>query len=215
MMAVVDESPPRQIDRFSQVSVVAMATSREKVTALLQALRHGDRDAGEKLFPLIYAELHRLAQSYMRRERPNHTLQPTALIHEAYLRLADAPIDWQSRAHFIGVAANAMRRILVDHARAHMAAARGGGMQQVEWSEAFGLPAERSHELIALDDALQRLERLHPRRAKVVELRYLGGLTFEEVGAALDIAPRTAKREWAVARVWLFKEINPGRGPNP
>jgi RNA polymerase sigma-70 factor, ECF subfamily len=186
----------------------AMTSSKGEVTALLQALRQGDHEAGEKLLPLVYAELHRLARSYMRRERPNHTLQPTALIHEAYLRLADASIDWQSRAHFIGVAANAMRRILVDHARAHDAAMRGGGMQQVEWNEAFGLPAERSHELIALDDALDRLEKVNPRQAKVVELRYIGGLTFDEIGTVLDLAPRTAKRDWAVARLWLFKEVS-------
>ena len=185
-----------------------MAITDGEVTALLHALRHGDHEAGERLLPLVYAELHRLASSYMRRERPNHTLQPTALIHEAYLRLADASIDWQSRAHFIGVAANAMRRILVDYARAHMAAARGGHMQQVEWNEAFGLPAERSHELISLDDALQRLEKLHPRQAKVVELRYIGGLTFDEIGTVLDVDPRTAKRDWAVARLWLFRAVS-------
>jgi RNA polymerase sigma-70 factor (ECF subfamily) len=144
----------------------------------------------------------------MRRERQNHTLQPTALIHEAYLRLADASIDWQSRAHFIGVAANAMRRILVDHARAHMAAARGGNFKQVEWTETFGLPAERSRELVALDDALQRLEKINPRQAKVVELNFIGGLTFEEIGAVLEVSTRTAKRDWALARLWLFKEIN-------
>jgi RNA polymerase sigma factor (TIGR02999 family) len=184
-----------------------MASSGGDVTTLLHAMRHGDREAGERLFPLVYAELHRLARSYMRRERQNHTLQPTALIHEAYLRLADASIDWQSRAHFIGVAANAMRRILVDHARAHMAAARGGNFKQVEWTETFGLPAERSRELVALDDALQRLEKINPRQAKVVELNFIGGLTFEEIGAVLDVSTRTAKRDWALARLWLFKEI--------
>ena len=184
-----------------------MTDSQGEVTSLLHALRQGDRGAGDKLFPLVYAELHRLARSYMRRERPNHTLQPTALINEAYMRLAQAPIDWQNRAHFIGVAANAMRRILVDHARAHMAAARGGHFQQVEWTEAFGLPAERSHELVALDEALQQLEKLNPRHAKIIELRYIGGLSFEEAAAVLGIAPRTAKRDWAVARLWLFKQI--------
>ena len=187
-----------------------MTTSPGEVTVLLHALRQGDRGAGDKLFPLVYSELHRLARAYMRRERPNHTLQPTALINEAYMRLAQASVDWQNRAHFIGVAATAMRRILVDHARAHMAAARGGEFRQVEWTEAFGFPTERSRELIALDEALERLEKLNPRQAKIVELRYIGGLSFEEVGAVLDLSPRTAKRDWTLARLWLFKQIGGG-----
>lgn len=187
-----------------------MTEPEGEVTSLLHALRQGDRAAGEKLLPLVYSELHRLARSYMRRERQNHTLQPTALINEAYLRLAHAPVEWQNRAHFIGVAANAMRRILVDHARAHMAAARGGEFQQVEWTEALGLPAERSGELLALDDALNQLEKLNPRQAKIIELRYIGGLSFEEAAAVLEISPRTAKRDWALARLWLFKRMNPG-----
>jgi RNA polymerase sigma-70 factor (ECF subfamily) len=187
--------------------VIDMATSQGEVTLLLHALRQGDRAAEDKLFPLVYSELHRLARAYMRRERPNHTLQPTALIDEAYVRLAQAPIDWHNRAHFIGVAANAMRRILVDHARAHMARARGGDFRQVEWTEALGLPAERSRELVALDDALQQLEKVNPRQAKVIELHYIGGLSFEEVGAVLDLSPRTAKRDWALARLWLFKQM--------
>lgn len=189
-----------------------MAASQGEVTVLLHALRHGDRAAEARLFPLVYTELHRLARSYMRRERANHTLQPTALINEAYMRLAQAPIDWQGRAHFIAVAANAMRRILVDHARAHMAAARGGEFRQVEWTDALGLPAERSRDLLALDGALQQLEKLNPRQAKIIELRYIGGLSFEEVGAVLDLSPRTAKRDWALARLWLFKQINRGPG---
>jgi RNA polymerase sigma factor (TIGR02999 family) len=190
------------------VGVIYMATSPGEVTSLLHALRNGDRAAEEKLIPLVYSELHRLARSYMRRERPNHTLQPTALINEAYMGLANAPIDWQNRAHFIGVAANSMRRILVDHARAHMAAARGGEFRQVEWTESLGLPAERSRELIALDDALQQLEKLNPRQARIIELHYIGGLSFEEVGEVMDLSPRTAKRDWALARLWLFKQIN-------
>ena len=192
--------------------MIYLATSQGEVTLLLHALRHGNRAAGDKLLPLVYSELHRLANTYMRRERLNHTLQPTALINEAYLRLANASIDWQNRAHFIGVAANVMRRILVDHARAHMAAARGGEFQQVEWDEAIGVPAERSRELVALDDALQKLEKLNPRQGKIIELRYIGGLSFEETGAVLDISPRTAKRDWTLARLWLFKEIK--RGPS-
>jgi RNA polymerase sigma factor (TIGR02999 family) len=191
--------------------VIYVTSSPGEVTSLLRALRKGDRSAADKLFPLVYSELHRLARSYMRRERPNHTLQPTALINEAYMRLAQAPVDWQNRAHFIGVAANAMRRILVDHARAHMAAARGGAFQQVEWTESLGLPAERSRELVALDEALDQLEKINPRQAKVVELNFIGGLTFDEIAAVLDVSTRTAKRDWALARLWLFKQMN--RGP--
>ena len=187
-----------------------MTDSQGEVTSLLHALRQGDRGAGDKLLPLVYAELHRLARAYMRRERPNHTLQPTALIDEAYMRLAQAPIDWHNRAHFIGVAANAMRRILVDHARAHKAAARGGEFQQVEWTEALGLPAERSGELLALDEALNQLEKLNPRQAKIIELRYIGGLSFEEAAAVLEISARTAKRDWTLARLWLFRRMKPG-----
>src|SRR5665213_1676312 len=185
-----------------------MSTPVGEVTELLKAMSRGEPDAGEKLLPLVYAELHRLARSYMRRERPSHTLQPTALINEAYLRLAKGSIDWQSRSHFIAIAATVMRRILVDHARAHLASARGGKLQQVEWQETFGLPAERSRELLALDDALPQLEKLNPRQAKIVEMRYVAGLSFEEIGNVLGISPRSAKRDWAVARVWLFNEIS-------
>jgi RNA polymerase sigma-70 factor, ECF subfamily len=192
----------------------AVDTTDGEVTALLHALRRGDEPAREKLFTLVYAELHRLARSYMRRERVNHTLQPTALINEAYMRLADASIDWESRAHFIQIAATAMRRILVDHARAHLAEVRGGNLQRVEWDEAIlGIPTGRSPELIALDDALQRLETINARQAKIVELRYIGGLSFEEIGSVLQISPRTAKRAWAVARLWLFNEIHPDSRP--
>jgi RNA polymerase sigma-70 factor, ECF subfamily len=177
------------------------------VTELLKAMNRGETGAAEELLPLVYAELHRLACGYMRRERRDHTLQPTALINEAYLRLARGSVDWQSRAHFIGVAATLMRRILVDHARAHLAAVRGGKARRVEFEETFGLLMERSKELIALDDALPRLEALFPRQARVVELRYVGGLTFEEIGVVLGISARSAKRDWALARMWLFEAV--------
>jgi RNA polymerase sigma factor (TIGR02999 family) len=190
-----------------------MQVADKDVTGLLKALRGGDREAAEKLLPLVYAELHRLAAAYMRRERSDHTLQPTALINEAYLRLAEASIDWQSRAHFIAIAANAMRRILVDHARAHAAAIRGGGLRRIEWDDALGVPAQRSAELLALDAALDQLQKIKPRHARIVELHYIGGLSFDEIGAVLDISPRTAKRDWAVARVWLFKQIAPAGAP--
>jgi RNA polymerase sigma factor (TIGR02999 family) len=148
-----------------------------------------------------------LAKSYMRRERPDHTLQPTALINEAYLRLAHDSVDWQSRQHFIGVAANVMRRLLVDHARARNAEARAGGLQRVELEEGLMVSSERSGEVLALHDALTRLEAVDPQQAKVVELRYFGGLSVEEIGALLEISPRTVKRHWALARIWLLKQM--------
>ena len=193
-----------------------MHADDSQVTLLLKAMKNGDQSAAEKLLPLVYKELHRLAKSYMRRERPEHTLQPTALIHEAYLRLAHDDVDWQSRQHFIGVAANVMRRVLVDHARAHKAEMRGGGLERIEFEEGLAISKERSSEVIALHDALNRLELLNPRRAKVVELRYFGGLSVEEVAAVLDMSPRSVKRDWALARPWLFREIqNSALGERP
>jgi RNA polymerase sigma-70 factor (ECF subfamily) len=193
-----------------------MHADDSQVTLLLKAMKNGDQSAAEKLLPLVYKELHRTAKSYMRRERPEHTLQPTALIHEAYLRLAHDDVDWQSRQHFIGVAANVMRRVLVDHARAHKAEMRGGGLERIEFEEGLAISKERSSEVIALHDALNRLELLNPRRAKVVELRYFGGLSVEEVAAVLDMSPRSVKRDWALARPWLFREIqNSALGERP
>lgn len=184
-----------------------MSSSPGDVTQLLQAMRRGDQQAAEQLIPLVYSELHRLARSYLRGERGDHTLQPTALINEVYIRMVKSPIDWQNRSHFIAIAARAMRRILVDHARAHLAAARGGEFRKVEWDETLGLPAERAAELIDLDEALDRLEKINPRQARVVELRYIGGLSFEEVAASLELSSRTVKRDWSLARIWLFKEL--------
>jgi RNA polymerase sigma-70 factor, ECF subfamily len=178
-----------------------------QVTVLLKAMRDGDESAAGQLLPLVYQELHKLARSYMRRERPDHTLQPTALINEAYLRLARDHVDWQSRQHFIGVAANVMRRLLVDHARAHNAAMRAGGMQRVEFEEGFVLSDERSKEVLALHDALENLETLDPRQAKVVELRYFGGFSVEEIGELLEMSPRSVKRHWALARIRLLQEM--------
>jgi RNA polymerase sigma-70 factor, ECF subfamily len=178
-----------------------------EVTVLLKAMKGGDAAASEKLLPLVYKELHRLAKGYMRRERPDHTLQPTALINEAYLRLAGDSTDWQNHAHFIGVAANVMRRVLVDHARSHNAGMRGGDLQRVEFEEGIAISRERSSELLALDDALLELEKVSPRQAKVVELRYFGGLSVEEIGAVMNIAPRSIQRDWALARVWLFERV--------
>jgi RNA polymerase sigma-70 factor (ECF subfamily) len=178
-----------------------------EVTVLLKAMKSGDAAASEKLLPLVYKELHRLAKGYMRRERADHTLQPTALINEAYLRLAGDTTDWQNHAHFIGVAANVMRRVLVDHARSHNAGMRGGDFQRVEFEEGIAMSRERSGEMLALDDALRELEKVSPRQAKVVELRYFGGLSVEEIGAVMKIAPRSIQRDWALARIWLFERM--------
>ena len=177
------------------------------VTLLLRAMKNGDERAAEQLLPLVYKELHRLAKAYMRRERSDHTLQPTALINEAYLRLARENVDWQSRQHFIGFAANVMRHLLVDHARAHNAERRAGELDRVELEEGFMISRERSKEVIALHDALSTLEQVDPRQAKVVELRYFGGFSVEEIGEILEISPRSVKRHWALARIWLFKHM--------
>jgi RNA polymerase sigma-70 factor, ECF subfamily len=185
-----------------------MCAADGEVTLLLKAMKNGDESASEKLLPLVYSELHRLAKSYMRRERPDHTLQPTALINEAYLRLARDNVDWQSRQHFIGVAANVMRRLLVDHARAHNAQRRLGGADRVELGEGLLVSIERSAEVLALHDALTGLEAVDPRQAKVVEMRYFGGFSVAEIGEILEMSPRTVKRHWALARIWLLKQMN-------
>ena len=188
-----------------------MCEADGEVTLLLRAMKGGDNSAADRLLPLVYNELHRLAKSYMRRERADHTLQPTALINEAYVRLAGANVDWQSRQHFIGVAANIMRRVLVDHARAHNAGIRGGGLQYVAIEEGGAVSPERSMDLLALDDALEKLEKLNPRQAKIVELRYFAGLSVEQVGGLLSISVRSVKRDWALARIWLLSELQGDR----
>jgi RNA polymerase sigma factor (TIGR02999 family) len=186
-----------------------MTNDEGRVTVLLKAICAGDGRAEQELLPLVYQELHRLAQSYMRRERPDHTLQPTALIHEAYLRLAGEKVDWQSRAHFMGVAAHVMRRVLVDHARAHKAGVRGGDLKRVDLEEDHAVSAERSVEVLLVNDALERLAKTERRQAQVVELRYFGGLSMEEIAAVLSISLRSAKRDWSLARIWLFQELHP------
>jgi RNA polymerase sigma factor (TIGR02999 family) len=184
-----------------------MPSEQADTTQLLKAMKDGDPSAADRLLPLVYAELHRLATSYMRRERQDHTLQPTALINEAYLRLAKGDLSWQNRQHFIGVAANVMRQVLVDYARAHNAEMRGGRLQRVELEDGLAISAERTDEVLSLDEALHRLAELNPRQARVVELRYFGGLSIEQIAAVLDLAPRSIKRDWALARIWLFKEL--------
>jgi RNA polymerase sigma factor (TIGR02999 family) len=193
-----------------------MGDDRGQVTRLLKAVHSGDQAAAERLLPLVYSELHRVANAYMRRERPDHTLQPTALINEAYLRLIKEDVEWNSREHFIGFAAHVMRRVLVDYARARNADQRGGKMERVELQDQLAISPERLEEVSLIDEALDRLEKKSPRQAKVVELRYFGGLSIEQIGATLGIAPRSVKRDWALARIWLFEELKPhSRGVDP
>lgn len=178
-------------------------------------MRAGDAAAAETLLPLIYQELHRLAKAYMRRERPDHTLQATALIHEAYIRLAHEEVDWTSRQHFIGVAAHVMRRVLVDYARAHKAERRGGGLKRIDLDDALALSVDRIEEILSLDEVLNRLAEANPRQARVVELRYFGGLSIEQIAPLLGIAPRSVKRDWTLARLWLYRELRPGSPQEP
>jgi RNA polymerase sigma factor (TIGR02999 family) len=185
-----------------------MATPGHDVTGLLQAWGGGDAAALDQLVPVVYDELHRQAQRYLRRETPGHTLQTTALVHEAYLRLVDQrEARWENRAQFFGVAAQAMRRILVDHARRHQAAKRGGSAIQVPYEEEAVAAVESEVDVVALDDALTWLAALDPQQARVVELRYFTGLGIEETAEALGISPATVKREWAMARAWLKREL--------
>src|SRR5918992_1070772 len=181
------------------------------VTQLLLAWGAGDQTAGERLLPAVYAELRRQAARAMRRESSEHTLQATALVHEAYLRLIDQRrVEWRNRAHFFGVAAQMMRRILVDHARARHAAKRGGGVKQLTLGDADAAEqdAQQGLDLLALHEALERLASLDADQARLVELRYFGGLSIEETAEALDVSPATIKREWAIARAWLRRELN-------
>ena len=182
----------------------------EQITELLQSWQHGDQRAGERLVPLVYAELRKMARVRLSGERGDHTLQPTALVHEAWMRLMQQHgANWQNREQFFAIAAQAMRRILVDHARRRQAGKRGGGeapvqIDTLEKALAVAVPDEQ---MIALDAALERLTTLDDRQARIVELRFFGGLSVEETGAVLALSPTTIKREWATARAWLFREI--------
>jgi len=187
-----------------------MEPEKGEVTQLLNNMAKGDSGAAEKLLPLVYSELHRLAASYMRRERPDHTLQATALINEAYLRLTKEDGEWNNREHFIGMAANVMRHVLVDYARSHKAQQRDGGMKRVELKEDLAISPEKIEEVVALDEALTRLERLQPRQGKVVEMRYFGGLSVEQIASLLGVSERSVKRDWSLARIWLFRELGQG-----
>ena len=188
-----------------------MDAQPREVTQLLKAWNDGSDDAFEQLVPLVEAELHRLAQNYIRRERPGHVLQTTALVNEAWLRLIDwQNVSWQDRAHFYGAAATIMRRILVDEARQRQRQKHGGGALQVSLSHAEGLGMERANDLVALDDALNSLAAFDPRKSKIVELRFFGGLSLEETAEVLKLSSRTIAREWAVAQAWLYRELQGG-----
>jgi len=185
------------------------STPQHRVTQLLQQWSRGDDAAVVELTPLVYEELRRLAHHYMEGQRPNHTLQTTALVNEAYLRLADQTNpNWQSRAHFFAVAARAMRQILVSYARSNRAQKRGGGALRIELDEAVILSPEQSKEIVDLDEALERLATLDSRKARVVELKFFGGLNYDEIAEVLKIARRTARRDWEFARIWLYRELH-------
>ncbi|HEV3198914.1 MAG TPA: sigma-70 family RNA polymerase sigma factor [Bryobacteraceae bacterium] len=187
-----------------------MSASPGEVTRLLIAMQDGQRDAEPRLLTLVYDELRKLAASYLRRERPDHTLQATALVHEAYLRLADQHATWQNRAHFFGVAAQVMRRILVDHARACHAGKRGSGQAKISLDEALVLSHAESQELLDLDEALSRLAEFDGRLARVVELRFFAGLSVQETAEVVGCATRTVNRDWRTAQAWLRRELGAG-----
>ena len=188
--------------------IVWVQSPRSEVTRLLQQWTEGRQDALDQLVPQVYAELRRLASSYLRRERPNHTLQATALVHEAFLKLIDQrAVRWQNRAHFFGIAAQAMRRILVDHARAHAAGKRGAGDRHVSLDETVVVTGAPDYDLLALDEVLTRLATIDPQQSRVVELRFFGGLTLEETAEVMQISPATVGREWTLAKAWLYAEL--------
>ena len=181
------------------------------LTQLLVDWSHGDKAALDKLMPLVDEELRRLAHRYMSRERAGHTLQTTALVNEAFVRLINrGKVDWQNRAHFFGLAAQLMRTILVDHARSHACAKRGGGADKLELDEELVVSQQRASEVLALDDALKELAVIDPEQSRIVELRFFGGLTVEETAEVLHISPATVKREWSTAKAWLYRELRNG-----
>ena len=196
-------------DRLPKGFMDEPSLSPHRVTQLLQQWSHGDGSALAELTPLVYEELRRLAHHFMEGQRPNHTLQTTALVNEAYLRLADQTSpNWQSRAHFFAVAARAMRQILVSYARSNRAQKRGGGAVRIELDEAAILSPEQSQEIVDLHEALERLDTLDSRKAQVVELKYFGGLNYDEIAEVLKIARMTVRRDWEFAKLWLYTELH-------
>jgi RNA polymerase sigma factor (TIGR02999 family) len=183
------------------------------VTSLLKRLADGNQEAAGELIPLVYRELHRLAASHLRRERRDHTLQATALVNEAYIKLiAQGSTDWQNRAHFFAVASNLMRRILVDYARRELRAKRGGRQARLSLDEVVLLSPDRPDQVLALDECLTKLEKLDARQSRIVELRYFGGLTVDEAAEVLGISPTTVRREWTSAKAYLYGELKQGHG---
>ena len=190
------------------MGLAVMKTSSHEVTQLLMDWGNGNQTAAEKLMPLVYEELHRLAHQYMNKEHPGHTLQTSALVNEAYLRLIDQKqVHWQNRAHFFGIAAQLMRRILVDYARSRRYQKRGGDARQVDLDEAMIVSQERAADVIALDDALKSLAEFDARKSQIVELRFFGGLSIEETAQVLEVSPGTVMRDWTLAKAWLRKAI--------
>ena len=202
-----------EIQPFGGIERGEMSDVKPKsVTQLLVAWSDGDPTALNQLLPLVNEELRRLARSYMRRERPNHTLQTTALVNEAYMRLVDQKqVHWQNRAHFLAIAAQLMRRILVDYARRRQYQKRGAGALQVTLSDAESLTDEKAPDLVALDEALTELDKMDSRRSRVVELRFFGGLSIEETAEVLKVSPTTVERDWTIAKAWLHKTMTSGK----
>lgn len=185
-----------------------MPTTKTEITQLLLDWSEGDLEAREKLMPLVYEELRRIARGYFSREAKDHTLQPTALVNEVYMRLVDRrKVQWKNRSHFFGWVAEMMRRILVDHARARQTVKRGGGVAKVSLDESFGLGEEKDLDLVVLDDALQALAEVDPRQSRIVELRFFAGLTNEEIAEVVGVSTTTVKRDWRTARLWLLREV--------
>lgn len=209
----VPESIPLMSHLLGHTLAVPAMTENQDVTQLLSALTRGDQGAASKLMPVVYDELRRLAASYMRREREDHTLQATALVHEAYLKLVEQrSVNWENRAHFFGIAAQLMRRILVDHARGHLRQKRGGEQMHVPIDEAFVFAEQQADEVLAVDNSLEILAKIDPRQARVVELRFFGGLSVEEAADVLGVSPKTVKREWSVAKAWLTADLKERHG---
>jgi RNA polymerase sigma factor (TIGR02999 family) len=188
------------------------APEPEQITALLSELHFGNQDAGSRLMPLVYEQLRRIAAAHFKNEKPGHTLQPTALINEAYLRLVKPGTGpWNNREHFYAIASVVIRRILIEHARARSAKKRGGLLERVDFEKALTYAPERPREFLALDEALQRLETLAPRQGRVVELRFFGGLSVKETATVLRVSATTVKAEWALAKAWLQRELGAAR----